>query len=301
MTGALEHNDYDEFQFLEGHARWAGLPWAGRPPVERDAVVVDGRTVSFVRWGAGEPELVLLHGGGQNAHVWDTFAMALGRPAVAVDLPGHGRSDWRDDRDYSPWINAVAVAEAIERIAPHAVAVTGMSLGGLTAIRVAATHPGVVCRLILVDITPSLPKLASGAPVTPMNLMGGPRRYDSWEAMLDATHAHMPHRNRDSIIPGLRHNAKRHDDGSWGWRYDQLFEPGGPPPDHEPLWDDLETSGVDLLVARGEHSPFVPDEAIAELRRRVPSARVETVAGSGHSVQSDAPVALAQLVNDFAP
>ncbi len=36
---------------------------------------------------------MLLHGGAQNAHTWDTVALALGRPLVAIDLPGHGHSD----------------------------------------------------------------------------------------------------------------------------------------------------------------------------------------------------------------
>ena len=41
---------------------------------------------------------VLLHGGSQNAHTWDTVAMALDRPLVAIDLPGHGHSDGPGDR-----------------------------------------------------------------------------------------------------------------------------------------------------------------------------------------------------------
>ena len=37
-----------------------------------------------------------------NAHTWDTVALALDRPLVAFDLPGHGHSSWRDDSTYSP-------------------------------------------------------------------------------------------------------------------------------------------------------------------------------------------------------
>ncbi len=36
--------------------------------------------------------MVFLHGGGQNAHTWDTVILGLGVPALAIDLPGHGRS-----------------------------------------------------------------------------------------------------------------------------------------------------------------------------------------------------------------
>ena len=61
--------------------------------VRRLAVEVEpGRRLALV-WGEAEPELVFLHGGAQNAHTWDTVALALDRPLVAVDLPGHGHSD----------------------------------------------------------------------------------------------------------------------------------------------------------------------------------------------------------------
>ena len=53
----------------------------------------DGRRLSALVWGERAPELVFLHGGAQNAHTWDTVALALNRPLVCIDLPGHGHSD----------------------------------------------------------------------------------------------------------------------------------------------------------------------------------------------------------------
>lgn len=63
---------------------------------------IDTDGVSALRWGSEAPRVVFLHGGAQNAHTWDTVVLGLGEPALAVDLPGHGRSAWRDDGDYSP-------------------------------------------------------------------------------------------------------------------------------------------------------------------------------------------------------
>ena len=82
-------------------------------------------------WGpdVGPPELVFLHGTAMNAHTWDTVALTLDRPLVAFDLPGHGHSSWRDDSTYSPDNLAEAVAQGVERLAPQADAVVGMSLG----------------------------------------------------------------------------------------------------------------------------------------------------------------------------
>ena len=127
---------YDEFSMLADNAAEVGLPEPVDVTVERVSVTVDeqGRQVSALKWGEGDPEIVLLHGGAQNAHTWDTVALALGRPLVAIDLPGHGHSDWRDDHDYSPWTTAAAVAEVMEALAPSTHAVVANAFGGLVAI-----------------------------------------------------------------------------------------------------------------------------------------------------------------------
>ncbi len=145
---------YDEFGlFHENAAEW-GLAYAAAPVVRRETVDTgNGVTLSALVWGTSAPELVLLHGGGQNAHTWDTVALALGRPLVAIDLPGHGHSDpaWNTpagatsgtsaDATFGPHAYAPHVVSAIEQLAPSARCVTGMSLGGLTSIAVTALAP----------------------------------------------------------------------------------------------------------------------------------------------------------------
>ena len=100
---------------------------------------------------------------------------------------------------------------------------------------------------------------------------------------------------------GVRHNARRLDDGRWTWRYD-LF--GRPPReqswvDFTPLWEDVSAITVPVLFVRGGLSPFVRDEDIAEMRRRLPSLDVAVVDGAGHAVQSDRPLVLAELIRAF--
>jgi pimeloyl-ACP methyl ester carboxylesterase len=56
---------------------------------------------------------------------------------------------------------------------------------------------------------------------------------------------------------------------------------------------------VPVLLVLGADSPFTGEEDVAEFRRRLPAARVEVVAGAGHAIQSDQPLALAQLIEDF--
>src|SRR5258708_17762460 len=123
---------------LSQNADEVGLVLDRQPTVTRRSfIVAGGQAVSAIAWGEAEPELVLLHGGGQNAHTWDTVALSLGRPLLAIDLPGHGHSDRRPDRGYGPWRHAQAGASVMDQAAPRSAGVVGMSLGGVTTIRLA--------------------------------------------------------------------------------------------------------------------------------------------------------------------
>src|SRR6187397_1025299 len=108
---------YDELGLFHENAEEFGLPYDGPPIVRREAVEVGtGRHLSALVWGDGPADLVLLHGGAQNAHTWDTVAMALGRPLVAIDLPGHGHSDAPGQGSLGVRANATDVASAVAQL-----------------------------------------------------------------------------------------------------------------------------------------------------------------------------------------
>jgi len=288
--------EYDEFSLFRDNADEVGLPWDGPPTVRRESVsLTGGRRVSSLVWGTETPELVLLHGGAQNAHTWDTLCLALDRPALAVDLPGHGRSDWRDDRDYWPVRNAEAVAEVVRHRAPHAQAVVGMSLGGLTAIRLAAEYPELVGRLVIVDVTPGV-DLQKSAPIA--EFVQGPETFPSFDELLERTMRYNPTRSEISMRRGLLHNARPLEDGTWAWRYDRLRPPGGEL-QFGSLWDDLARVRAPTMLVLGSTSGVVVADDVEEFRRRKPDVRVEIVDGAGHSVQGDRPLELARLLTGF--
>lgn len=148
---------YDEFGLFSENAAEYGLPYPGPPAVRRVEVAVSpGRQISSLVWGTTPPELVLVHGGAQNAHTWDTVALALNRPLLAIDLPGHGHSDGGPDGSLSVTSNGSDLATVIAELAPDAVGVVGMSLGGLSSIALAAQAPQLVRSLVLVDVTPGI-------------------------------------------------------------------------------------------------------------------------------------------------
>jgi pimeloyl-ACP methyl ester carboxylesterase len=290
---------YDEFALLPENAREVGLTF--RPPaVQRIGIMApSGLGVSSLAWGDEAPELVLVHGGAQNAHTWDTVALALDRPLLAIDLPGHGHSAWRPDHDYRPQTMATDVAAVIASLAPTASTVVGMSLGGLTALATVAAEPATADHLVLVDITPGVNQDKAAAIVA---FVDGPTEFESFDALLERTMAHNPTRSRSSLRRGILHNARPRPDGAWEWRYDRpTRDPerlGALDTRFADLWDAVSDADASVLLVQGGLSPVVDDEDVAELQRRRPDARVVVVDAAGHSIQGDQPLELARILAD---
>jgi pimeloyl-ACP methyl ester carboxylesterase len=296
---------YDEFAYFGENAAEFGIAYRGQPAVRRVFVDVGpSRRISALVWGSTTSELALIHGGAQNAHTWDTVALALDRPLVAVDLPGHGHSDAAAPGAGEHRADSLAddVGVAIAELAPDAAAVVGMSLGGLTAIALANSRPRLVRRLVLVDITPGVDREKAKA-IT--DFVRGPATFASFDEILARTIEHNPTRTEASLRRGILHNAEQLDDGSWRWRYRRHddgngFASGTDIDATVRLWDALGRVAVPVMLARGMRPQSVVDDADeAELVRRLPHARVEHFADAGHSVQGDMPVELAAAIADF--
>ncbi len=296
--------DYDEFAYFHENAAEWGLPDDGPPDVERVATTCpDGRLMSSLKWG-GAPRLVLIHGGAQNAHTWDTVALALREPLLAPDLPGHGHSDSpAPGAGTAPDANAADLAAVLDDHAPEADLVVGMSLGGLSAIALATARPDLVPRLLLVDITPGV----TGEKAKAIHdFVRGPATFPSFDELLARTMEFNPTRSESSLRRGILHNATQLDDGSWVWRHrrdDSAVMVDSDDPDTAArrrdtvaLWDDLAGFAGPVTLVRGmREQSVVTDDDVAELRRHRPDARVVEV-DAGHSVQGDQPLELAEII-----
>jgi pimeloyl-ACP methyl ester carboxylesterase len=305
----MDDGGYDEFGFLADNAAEAGLPFDQLPSVRRESVNLgDGRALSTLVWGDAPSDLVLLHGGAQNAHTWDTVALALERPLVAIDLPGHGHSDGppQSSTANNPRTNADDIARAMRAVSVAPAAVVGMSLGGLTAIALADGAPELVRTIVLVDV---LPGMAPARARHISDFVNGPPTFASFEDLLDRTKRANPTRSESSLRRGIMHNAVQLPDGTWQWRWARHTRPPVEVRQHhaspsgliyEDLWDALTRIRVPILLVRGMRPDSVlRDDDEVRFRARVPHAQVVHVAEAGHSVQGDAPVELARIIAEF--
>ncbi|MEN8042136.1 MAG: alpha/beta hydrolase [Actinomycetota bacterium] len=117
-------------------------------------VQVNGVSLHYTDQGEGDPVL-LIHGLGSSGADWEMQIPALipDFRVIAVDLRGHGQSD-KPDGPYSIAMFAGDVAAVIEELGIAPCHVVGLSLGGITALELAATRPELVRRAVIVNAGP---------------------------------------------------------------------------------------------------------------------------------------------------
>ena len=116
----------------------------------------DGLSLRLLRWSSEGVPALLIHGFGNEAHIWDDFAPAIADAyqTLALDQRGHGDSDWDSQGRYD-YDSLVADAEAVvAALGFERLVVVGHSLGGRVAMRFAAANPEKMAGLVIVDSAP---------------------------------------------------------------------------------------------------------------------------------------------------
>lgn len=244
------------------------------------------------RWaGDDRPSVVLLHGGGQTRHSWGGTARRLaaaGRTTVALDARGHGDSAWDPEADYRVDAFAGDLVAFLGSLGGPAVLV-GASLGGMTALVVSADRPDLVVGLVLVDIV--VRNEPKGVARILEFMTAHPDGFATLEDVADAVAAYNPLRPRPRSLDGLRKNVREGADGRWRWHWDPAFMDIQDEPQRDARVERLEDAAsrvrAPTLIVRGTRSDVVSDEGLADMRRRMPDARVADVAAAGHMVAGD--------------
>ncbi|MFB9269038.1 alpha/beta fold hydrolase [Bradyrhizobium erythrophlei] len=268
------------------------------PPRSRSFRTPDRPSIHTLDWGGLGPPAVLLHGGALTARTWDFVAMALRSDfrLVALDMRGHGASEWADD--YSITSYATDVVAVLDGLALERAHIAGMSLGGTAACEFALRHPDRTESLAMVDVI-SRPVFAATARMRAfMTGFPGAATVDEVVAMALAV---SPRSDPERLRYRMRTLLKRGDDGRLVWKRDQRR-----PTDFPAILNHL--AGFEARVAemvapfllvRGGESLIVTEDAARDFTARFPDGRWVTIAGAGHNVQEDNPRDLADALRAF--
>lgn len=253
---------------------------------------------------SGARSVILLHGGGQTRHAWreTSRALALGNfQVLALDLRGHGESDWAPDADYT--LDAfVEDLHSVVNSLDVEPSVVGASLGGITALLAEGeSEHSYFESLVLVDVAPRIEAQGVARIIGFMT-----SRPDGFESVAEAATAiaeYLPHRSPPSDLSGLAKNLVMGEDGRYRWHWDPAFVTGGRPPASSGQGDRLRNAAaaidIPTLLVRGKISDLLSEQGAAEFLELVPHASFVDVAGAGHMVAGDSNAAFAGAVMDF--
>ena len=240
------------------------------------------------------PDLVLLHGWGMNACVWDDLATQFAQRFRVhnVDLPGHGGGS-----ACVPYTLDVITAALAAALPPRAI-VCGWSLGGQVALNWALTAPAQIARLVLIASTPRFvrgPGWDCGMDVTALDgfahgLAADPhgvlQRFVTLQAQDDTAGRVVARRLRELL---LAHGVPDAACLAAGLRILKETD----------LRADLPRISQPVLIVHGEADAVVPLAAGAFMQRGLPHSTLEVVAGAAHAPFIAQPRVVARRIAEF--
>ena len=254
-------------------------------------------------WGhPAHPAVLLAHGGGQTRHAWGETARLLseqGKYAVALDMRGHGESDWDkegryDFRDYAADLKNIVDELGALNISNKKPAAVGASLGGISSL--IAHHlndQNLFSEIVLVDITPRVEMDGLGR-IRDLMLEHAEKGFASLEAAAEFVASYTPNRKRSgNNLDGLKKNLRLGEDGRYRWHWDPKFFAKRPDQKREGhvkftlMEEAAQALTIPTLLVRGKISDLVSPEGAQEFLDLVPHAQFVDIEEAGHMVAGD--------------
>jgi len=260
--------------------------------------------VGDLRGNPDDPPVIFLHGGGQTRHAWRNAAEAIserGLYTLAIDLRGHGDSDWEPKKDY--FIDAfVDDLEIVTQSFKQRPAVVGASMGGLVALLLAGLRNQTsLSGLVLVDTVPRMENDGVDRIIAFMN--SAPEGFATLDEAANAVAAYLPNRKRPTNLAGLNKNLRLKNDGRYYWHWDPAFisesRKGERRQDSHRLLRAAENLRIPTLLVRGALSNVVSDAGVKEFLTAAPHAKYANVSEAGHMVVGDRNDIFNKAVIDF--
>jgi pimeloyl-[acyl-carrier protein] methyl ester esterase len=236
----------------------------------------------------------MIHGWGLHSGIWDTFAPLLEANfrVTRVDLPGHGRSDWRGATSLDEWVAAVLT------VVPAPAAWLGWSLGGLLASRAAMLAPERVAALLTIASSPCFVRKPGWQTAMLPSLL------ENFSAELAEDFERTLNRFLSLQVRGSEHAS-----AVLKTLRTTLLAQGAPQPaalaaglemlHATDLRPGMQAIDCPMLVIMGERDTLVPVNAGRETLDLCRDARLEVIDGAGHAPFLAAPETVADRINRF--
>jgi pimeloyl-ACP methyl ester carboxylesterase len=240
--------------------------------------------------------MVLLHGIGDNAHVWDHFAREtrLFLRVIAPDQRGHGLSKWPRPPAYSCDDYVADLEGFMDALGLGDVVLLGHSMGALHATRYAALHPDRVSALVHVDIEACPPEWNKKYLSNLYDQL--PDSYDTAQDYVEQSRQNSPYAGEDLLRRIASLALDRGQDGRFRLQYDREVLAHFDRYDLRPCLKDIRCPS---LMIRGEESRVMREDVAREMGRAIPAGRFCAVPRATHPVHTDNPQAFQQIVLDF--
>ena len=261
--------------------------------------------------------MLLVHGFSNEAHIWDDFAPVVAEHyrVLAIDLRGHGDSDWHPQGAYD-YDHHVADLEAVlSHLSIDRLVLIGHSLGGRVSMLFAGRHPERMAGLVIVDSAPELDRRGTLriSLDTARNVDPSFASVAEYERML--VHAY-PAATPAAVRRMALHGVRQREDRRFVLKMDVGFrgavggrdQEGLRPEDieahqqrhREAMWQALARVPCPTLVVRGAASdvmgPEVADRMVDEV---LAQGRLAVIPRAGHSVMTDNPEGFERAVTAF--
>lgn len=283
---------------LDGPPRSAyGQPGSGLPYQDK-FISVNGLRLHYLDWGtAGKQPLIILHECCSGiAHSYDHIAPQFAQDyhVIAVDLRGHGDSEWSPVGAYLVDDYTKDIEALMDQLRLRDAVLLGASLGGRVVQQYAGTHPERVARVIVEDVGPERP-----AEIGPNNVRTVQREDKGW-ASEDEVMAYLKARRpriADSIWrPLVLYGTKRRDDGRLIWKRDPNYVKGLVVGD---VWQYVRRITAPTLYVLGGESTIVPQHTQEELKKIGPHLQIVVMPGVGHWPSKEVPDAYVKVLREF--
>jgi pimeloyl-ACP methyl ester carboxylesterase len=266
-------------------------------------VILGRMRFRYLDWGGeGKPVVLLLHGGGLTAHTWDIPCLLLRQDyhCFALDLRGHGDSEWSPVMDYGVEAHAGDVEALVDLLGLDGFAVVGMSLGGLASIGYAGRHADRLRALVLVDVGP---ETRSEGARRIADFIAAPAEFDSVEDAVERALSFNPRRDPRLLRRSLLQNLRPLPSGKLTWKHDRRHrakvDMDAWAQRRRALWTEIPKITCPTLVVRGARSDVFLDEDAAKLAEALPRGEWVRVEDAGHTVQGDNPKGLVVELRRF--